>query len=407
MKFLWVIGSLDPIMGGPVVFLEHLAGVLGERGHLCEVVTLDGKLATGVHDFPGVVHAIGPSWGKYGYNTRLVPWLQSNANRFDATLVSGLWQYPGIATRLVSRKVRFPYFVFTHGMLDPWFKIAYPLKHIKKSFYWPWGEYRVLRDATGVFFTSAEEKKLASHTFKLYRANEVVVNLGIAAPPRDPEVQRQKFLDEYPSLRGKRLILFLSRLHPKKGCDLLIKAFARIANRDQDMHLVMAGPDQENWQFQLREEAARLNIERRITWTGMLNGDLKWGAYAAADVFILPSHSENFGIVVAEALACNLPVLITDKVNIWREITYENAGMVGPDTLEGIFLLLQKWLFLGRDDRAIMRANARNCYLQRFEIRMVAENFVKTIRPLIETYSECGNHVSKETEKHDNLKSYV
>ncbi len=290
MKFLWISATLDTTNGGPVAAITQLTVALRELGHPCEVVTLDAGNAPGVTEFPGVVHALGPSWGKYSYNASLVAWLCQNADRFNALIVSGIWQYPSFATWLASQKIYFPYFVFIHGALDPWFKHTYPMKHLKKWLYWPWTEYRVLRDASAVLFTSAEERELASKSFWLYRANEAVVNCGIGSPQGNPDIQRQMFLNKFPVLREKRLVLFLSRIHPKKGCDVLINAFAQIANQDQDLHLVMAGPDQEGWQSILMQRASQLGIDGRITWTGMLTGDLKWGAYHAADVFILPSH---------------------------------------------------------------------------------------------------------------------
>ncbi|HMG05900.1 MAG TPA: hypothetical protein VK581_10585, partial [Chthoniobacterales bacterium] len=111
---------------------------------------------------------------------------------------------------------------FPHGMLDPWFKRTYPRKHMKKLLYWPWAEYRVLRDAAAVLFTSEEERRLARESFSLYHCKEIVVNYGTAAPEVDLESAREDFLEAFPKLRGQRFFLFLGRLHEKKGCDLLI-----------------------------------------------------------------------------------------------------------------------------------------------------------------------------------------
>jgi glycosyltransferase involved in cell wall biosynthesis len=387
MKFLWIRATLDLTYGGPVAAITQLTLALRELGHPCEVVTLDAPHTSGVDAFPGVVHALGPSRGTYGYNTRLAVWLRQNVTRFDAVIVSGIWQYPSFAVWLASRKMNFPYFVFIHGALNPWFKRTYPLKHLKKWLYWPWAEYQVLRDASAVLFTNEGERKSASKSFWLYKANEVVVNYGVGSPQGDPDDQRQVFLDKFPHLRGKHFLLFLGRIHPVKGCDMLIDAFVQIARQYLDLHLVMAGPDQEKLLPALIDQAAQQGMDGRITWTGMLNGDLKWGAYHAADVFVLPSHSENFGIVVAEALASSLPVLITDKVNIWREIQEDNAGLVAPDTPEGIARLLREWLLLSQDERQKMRTNARNCFLNRYEIKMVAGKFAGTIGSLLEDHS--------------------
>lgn len=383
MRLLQIIGCLDPSRGGPQESIKQFTLTLKELGHHSVTVTLDEPNAPWLEEYPGTVHALGPSIGKYRFNYRLVRWLLENARHYDAVIVRGIWQYQSLATWIVSRKTSFPYFVFVHGALDPWFKKAYPLKHLKKWLYWPWGEYRVLRDATGVLFTSAEEKALASKSFGLYQANEIVIAYGTSKPQGDPDYQKQIFLEAFPNLRGKRYILLLSRLHPKKGVDILIEAFSEIVEQYPDLHLVVAGPDEDGMQAKLNQRATQLGIAQHIVWTGMLKGDSKWGAFHAAEVFMLPSHSENFGIVVVEALACGLPVLITDKVNIWREIESDNAGIVGFDTKDSIRGLLEKWLRLHPDEKNKMTKNARHCFLSRFEITMVSTKFVETIQQFI------------------------
>jgi glycosyltransferase involved in cell wall biosynthesis len=379
MKFLQIISTLAPSLGGQREALLQTNLALIDLGHQSEVVTLDGPYAPWTGSFPGIVHALGPSTGKYRYNRRLISWLKAHQNNYDAVLVHGIWQFQSFGTWLASRRDSFPYFVFVHGALDPWFKNAFPLKHVKKWLYWPWAEYRVLRDARAVLFTCDAERVLAKKSFWLYRANEAVVDFGIPDLGGDPCVHREHFFRHYPSLRNKRLLLFLSRLHSKKGCDLLIESFANVAVKDPALHLVMAGPDQEGWQKKLMTLSRARGVEDRITWTGMLTGDMKWGAFHAAEVFVLPSHSENFGIVVAEALACSLPVLITDKVNIWREIVQDGAGFAEPDTLVGTVALLERWLGLSADEIYQMRIRARECFEYRFNIQQAAIKLVTVI----------------------------
>ena len=141
----------------------------------------------------------------------------------------------------------------------------------------------------------------------------------------------------------------------------------------------MAGPDQMGWRKRLIELARTLGVADRICWTGMLTGDLKWGLLRSAEVLALPSHSENFGIVVAEALACGLPVLISNRVNIWREIVEDKAGLVASDTLEGTERLIRNWIELSADDRSQMRERARRCFFDRFEIQQAASALVEVV----------------------------
>ena len=338
---------------------------LRAMGHEVEVVTLDDPKAPFLQSCGLLVHSLGPVKGGYGYSPRLVPWLRTHAREYDSIIVNGIWQYHSFAAWRALRGLGIPYFVFTHGMLDPWFKNAYPFKHLKKWLYWPWADYRLLRDARAVLFTSEEERLQARKSFWLYQAREAVVAYGTSAPPPEADALRERFLATNAHLRGRRILLFLSRIHEKKGCDLLVEAFARLAAVDATLQLVVAGPDQNGLVAKLQTLAKQHGVDGRISWSGMLRGEMKWGAFYASEVFILPSHQENFGIAVAEALGCGLPVLISDKVNIWREIEADGAGLVAPDTLEGTLQNLKNWLALTVDQRREMAARARASFDRR------------------------------------------
>jgi len=380
MKILQIVPSLDPACGGPNEVTRQISIVLESMGHRGDVATMDTQDAPWLRGFPVQVYALGPGKMRYGYSERFVPWLRKHAGEYDAVIVRGIWQYTSYGTWKALKGTDTPYFIFTHGMLDPWFKRTYPLKHLKKLLYWQLREQKVLRDAQKVLFTSKQERIMARKTFPFYRCDEEVVVYGTAVPPQRTNARVGRFFDEFPVLKGKRLILFLGRIHPKKGCDLLIKAFARVARGDGELHLVMAGPDQIHWSGRLKKECARKNIKDRVTWTGMLSGDLKWGAFHSAEAFILPSHQENFGIAVAEALGCGLPVLISNKVNIWREIQEDGAGMVRADDLGGTEALLSDWKALGDKDRQKMRDRAKLCFEKRFEIHKAGEHLLDIIK---------------------------
>ena len=382
MKILHIIHSVNPVAGGPIEGIKQLALVKIRLGWQVEVVCLDSPDAPWVKDFELKVHAMGPSYLSYGYTPRFMPWLREHCHEYSFIVVNGIWQFSSFGAWNVLRKADVPYFVFTHGMLDPWFKTQYPLKHLKKWLYWPWGEYQVLRDATAVLFTCQEEKILARKSFCLYSCIEEVVNYGTSGWVGDADAQRKCFLEKFPHLTGKRILLFLGRIHEKKGGDLLVRAFHQIISGQAhpDLHLVLAGPNDNPFARNLKLMAQSLGIEDRITWTGMLVGDEKWGAFQAAEAFVLPSHQENFGIAVAEALSASLPVLISNKVNIWREIEQDNAGLVANDDLEGTCDLLKRWLSLDAAQREEMRKQARACFQQYFDITAAAQSLVRVYR---------------------------
>jgi glycosyltransferase involved in cell wall biosynthesis len=306
--------------------------------------------------------------------------LQANVGNYDAVIINGIWQYPSFAAWRVLRGRPIPYYVYPHGMLDPWFKRTYPLKHAKKWLYWPWADYRVLRDARRVLFTSEEERRLARRSFWLYRAREQIAGLGIGPPPANGDELKERFLRANPALQRCRILLFMSRLHKKKGCDLLIESFAKVAAVDPAAHLVMAGPDSVDMLPKLQGLARRLGLMQRISWPGMLLGDMKWGAMYCAEAFVLPSHQENFGIAVAEALSCGVPVLISDKVNIWREIEADGAGLVAPDSREGTERNLRAWLDLDFQRRTEMRGRASMCFEHRFAVTAAAAALLRILQ---------------------------
>ena len=371
-RILHVIFSMSPRDGGPPEGIRQLALNYKAIGDSVEVVTLDDPaspfLAT--LDFP--VHALGPAPVRYGISRTLIRWLGANVRRFDLVIINGVWLFPTVAAWRAAMDAGVPYVVFTHGALDIFFKKRYPLKHIKKMVYWPL-QYRILRQAAAVFFTSESERDFALASFWPNRWKSLVIPYGTNKPLGDPQQQKEAFFEKIPALRGKRFLLFLSRIHEKKGCDLLLAAFAATAKLASDIHLVIAGPDQVGLQARLEEQAGALGIAERVHWPGMLAGDIKFGAFYAADAFVLPSHQENFGIAVAEALACARPVLISNQINIWRDIVEDSVGFVEPDTLDGTRRLLERWIATTDAERAAMSKRAYATFETRYSLRRSAE----------------------------------
>jgi len=394
MKVLHVISSVDPRGGGVIEGVLSSSQVWIQHSHECHILSLDPPDAPWVRQSPVRPFPVGLGgrfyaflrrslpWLRYGYTPHLKSWLKSYASNYDAVIINGLWNYASYGSWRVLHKSKVPYFVYTHGMLDPWFNKAYPTKTFFKAIFWKLFEHKVLRDARGVMFHCEEERQLAAQSFSPYAAHEVVAGFGTLDVAGDPEAQRAAFATKVPEVQGRKFILFLSRIHPKKGVDLLIQAFARHATTFPEFDLVIAGPDQTGWTRDLRQVAKKLGVADRIFWPGMLSEDEKWGAFNAAEFFVLPSHQENFGLVVPEAMARAKPVLITSKVNIWREIQQDGAGLVVDDEVEAIAAGLREMCALSSSERGAIGLKARNCFLERYNLEHNAMQLLALLEKL-------------------------
>ncbi|MES2307884.1 MAG: glycosyltransferase [Verrucomicrobiota bacterium] len=384
MKLLHILPGFSPEMGGTLAFVKAWVKESEKKGDIATILALTGDDLKKENDgFPVVF--LPSSNGTYRFSSALIPWLKENVSEFDFVVIHGIWQYHSWGAWQVLRDHSVPYFVFPHGMLDDWFRRTYPLKHFKKYLYWWFAEYRVLRDAKAVVFTS-EDERLSSHkAFLPYRAQERVSTLGIEEPPLHEENQKEIFFQKYPSLKEKRIILFLGRLHPKKGCDLLIRAFGKTFKGHPKTVLVMAGPEGvPGYESELKEIANEVlgDVQNRILWVGLLQGEMKWGALRSAELFVLPSHQENFGMAVAESLACGTPVFISNRVNIWREIEQQNAGLVSEDTEEGTRDGFVQWHSFSSEEILNYRKNARALFEAQFKIQEAVQRLEGLIQNL-------------------------
>jgi glycosyltransferase involved in cell wall biosynthesis len=391
MKLLRVIASVDPATGGPVSGLRAVTPELTHLGHETEFLTVDAPTDGFLQSWVGRVHAMGPVHNRYAYSPRVRPWLEKNLGRYDAVVVHGLWQDLGRIIRSTCQQCEGPpYFVFPHGMLDPSLRKTYPFRHVKKWLYWQCIERRVLRDARAVFFTCEEERRVAQTSFPRYKCAEEVVTYGAAVPNPGGVGFAPAWRTRCPAAAGRRFWLFLGRVHSKKGVDLLMRAYAKVrqttaeAARPSFPDLVIAGPCLDaNYLESLKKIAEVEAVTPFVHWAGMLTGDAKWGAFQCAEAFVLPSHQENFGIAVVEALACGKPVLISDRVNIWRELADDGAAFVEQDDAPGVERLLQRWQALSPNDRQTMAVAAEQSFKKRFEITHAAETFATQLAALI------------------------
>lgn len=327
MRILHVIGDLAPASGGPAKAGFEMARAIARRGHEVAIYTTDfGQPADAPRDQI-----------RDGVRIRLFPlqtpriWLASWPMRralasdlagFDLMHLHSLylfhdWAAGGLALRLAR-----PYIVRPHGTLDPY---IHRRRRLKKAIFDHWFQNRVLAGAAAIHYTAEEEMRLAEPFVQ--GAPGVVIPNGLDPADYADLPAKGSFRKKHPEIGERRILLFLSRINFKKGLDILSAAVGRL-KRD-DLHLVIAGPDG-GYLAETRRFVIEAGIASRTTFTGMLMGRDKLAAFADAALFLLPSYSENFGIAVVEAMACGVPVLISDRVNIWREVTSDGAGRVAP-----------------------------------------------------------------------------
>jgi glycosyltransferase involved in cell wall biosynthesis len=398
MKILHIIGSMDPVSGGPCQGIRYSNPEMIRLGSTREVVCLDDPKASflGSDDFP--IHALGPTKGSWQYTARLKPWLIENMGRFDVIVINGLWIYSSYAgwkvlsiiknTAIKPDKVP-KLFIMPHGMLDPYFQRATnrKLKAIRNWIYWKLIESRVVNDADGILFTCETELQLAREASHPYHPQkEINVGYGIVPPPECTLGMYNEFIKICPKINKQSYLLFLGRMHPKKGVDMLVKSYAEISRqafiKGKKMPiLVIAGPGLETsfGKKMIKLAESYPELKDLVLFPGMLRGDAKWGAMYNCDAFVLPSHQENFGIAVVEAMACQKPVLISNQINIWVELKVGKCAIVVPDTIEGTKDMLQQWLNLSPMEKSRMGEFALHIFKKHFHIKSSSYFFLKSI----------------------------
>ncbi len=371
MRILQCVTTLDPRVGGSVEAGRQFTIGMLRQGQDVEVVSLDapGDAAPSAQwreNWPCKVHRLGPSYGAYLYAPRLTPWMAANAGTFDAVVVHNMYRYIGYAVWRSSRKTGCRFYLYTHGMLDPWFR-KQPLKQLKKDIFWRFVGRKMFRDASAVVYSAEDEKALVRLSHSPRECKERVVGLGVADPRGKVQFDVKAFRQTVGLPDQAGYVLFLGRVTAKKGVDLLVQAFAA-AFPDDATRLVIAGPDEDGLIARCSRLPEAAALGERLIWAGHLDGAQKWAAIAGADAMALISHTESFGISLVESLAMGVPVLITDKVNIWREITDGGAGLADNDDLEGATRVLTRWRSMDATGKQRMRAGASQVFTASFEI---------------------------------------
>ena len=381
LNVLHVTPSMSPEWGGPAIVVSELTSELSLQGVCCDIVATRGH-RVGINqiappDVPIYSFDTGfPARLWTAYSAELSRFLNERAGRYDLIHIHEVWHYPGYAAFRAARKHKLPCVLTIHGELSEW---GLRQKALKKRIYMFVLMDRILRNVNALHAITRAEKE---QVVKLgYKTPVVVAPNGIEPAPFEALPDPVEFIQRFPVLKGKRIILFLGRLHAKKGLDILARSFSTIAKRFEDIVLLVVGPNKFGTREKMESILRSEDLLGRAVFTGLLTGEDKLAAMNCADLFVLPSHSDVLGIAVLEAMAARLPVVITEGCE-FPEVSEHGAGfVVEADEVpiaEAITMLLSD-----ADLRKRMGQQGRKLVIERYTWQVAAATMANLYKTLV------------------------
>ncbi|MCG6138364.1 MAG: hormogonium polysaccharide biosynthesis glycosyltransferase HpsP [Nostoc sp. LLA-1] len=396
MKVLQIIPSISLVYGGPSQMVMGLAAALAREGEKVTILTTDSNGDSGQapldvplnspvkQDGYEIIYFRCAPFRRYKFSIDLLHWLKVHASEFDVAHIHALFSPVSSAAATVCRQQNLPYILRPLGTLDP---ADLRKKRQLKQLYVQLIERRNLAGAAAIHFTSDQEAKI-SERFGVV-TQDWVIPLGVV--PRKGDGGMGGWGDEENQVYGqwgipadKPLVLFMSRIDPKKGLDLLIPALEKLLVAGCNFHFVLAGtnPQDPDYEEKIKSQIANSPLRSHTTITGFVSGELKASLLQAADLFVLPSYYENFGIAVAEAMVAGIPVVISDQVHIWQQVYDSESGWVGATKVSALVELLQAAL-QNPQERQRRGLNAQKYALENFSWGAIAHQIISAYQQIL------------------------
>jgi glycosyltransferase involved in cell wall biosynthesis len=386
MKILQIVPSISLVYGGPSQMVLGLSAALAKLGQDVTIITTDSNGDTGQNplDVPLEVPVAQNGYQiyyfrcspfrRYKFSLSLFAWLANNAKNYDIAHIHALFSPVSSISASIARSRQLPYILRPLGTLDP---ADLRKKRQLKQIYATFLEKPNLAAAAGVHFTSQQECQI-SERFRI-KTNDIVIPLGIDFFDK-PEDQGADF--NIP--QDKPIILYMSRLDPKKGLDLLLPSLETLLQRGLDFHFVLAGgnPQDREYENRIKNQIETSVLAKNTTITGFVTGKVKNSLLARADLFVLPSYYENFGIAVAEAMAAGIPVVISDRVDLHPAVQEAAAGWITPCNREELTNTLETAL-THPEIRQQRGKNARDLVLTKYSWDAIAEQMLNAYKNLV------------------------
>lgn len=400
MNILHVIPAVAPRYGGPSQAVIEMCRTLQGQGIEPIIATTDAdndsRLPVELEkhlSYKGVSTIFfSRQWSEaFKYSWPLACWLESNVKRYDVVHIHSVFSHSSLAAARACRRYEVPYVVRPLGTLDPW---CMKQKGMRKRLIWHLAVKKMMHGAAAVHYTTLAEQQAVEDSLGLRRG--VVIPLGINMNLLATKVLPDNFCRQYPALKGNPYVLLLGRIHPKKGLELFLDVFLELTLKKDFSHwrIVLAGEGRANYVDHLKHLVQERDGEDRVIFVGWLSGAEKVAALKGAALLALPSHQENFGIAVVEAMACAIPVLVSRQVNLSDDIEAVGAGWV--TSLERRLLSQSLARALQDKDERILRGSAGLALVRsRFTWPVVISDMVKLY--------ECLSKPNRRLKKHGYL----
>jgi glycosyltransferase involved in cell wall biosynthesis len=395
MKILQIIPSISLIYGGPSQMILGLAPALASLGVEVTVITTDSNGDTGQqpldvplnqpikqdgYDGYEIIYFPCSPFRRYKFSLDLLQWLNSHAHEYDLAHIHALFSPVSSFAARICRQKGLPYILRPLGTLDP---ADLRKKRQLKQLYTAVLERPNIAGAAALHFTSEQEAKISERFGVVTR--DLVLPLGVipASEILDKNLVRQQF--GIPS--DVPLVLFMSRVDPKKGLDLLIPALEKLLAEGLKFHFVLAGgnPQDTDYVEQIKTQIQNSPLQANTTITGFVTGELKSALLQTADLFVLPSYYENFGIAVAEAMVRGTAVVISDQVHIYPQIRDSNSGWVCPIDVQKLCLVIRDAL-QNPEERKQRGLNAQQYALQHYSWEAIGREIIQAYAKFIDNH---------------------
>jgi glycosyltransferase involved in cell wall biosynthesis len=329
-SILHVIPYMHPSAGGPPAVVENFIRESNLLGHRSQIISTPSYCNGDQSNLLKHLEQLAPT--TFLNFLEMLPVLSrtgaakinKHVRQADIVHVHTLWRPLNVSARYACLRQDRPYVLMPHGMLDPY---SLSVKALKKSTYLQLFERHNIACAQRMIYTTREEERLAALAGLRLPPGELVP-LGASASSASRHDLRAQFLARFPQAEGKRTLLFLGRIHPKKGLDRILNCLQSVRQSIPNVLLLVAGDGETHYTRHLRQLVSALALDNQVLFSGRLDGELKWASFAGAELFLLPSRQENFAITVAEAMQMAVPVIISDKVNTWPYVKEARAGLV-------------------------------------------------------------------------------